>query len=106
MKKEKILETIKPLLLNKRWKLDKYGHYIKEIRIDDVPYKYRIKCTDKVIRIERWHLLIKEWGRMDSQYYGNINIVSDQIELSRLAVITDNRTQLFAKINLGLWGQK
>ena len=106
MKKDKVIEIILPVLENKGWKMDKYEHLIRTIAIENDILKYRIKFQAKSIRIERYLSILKEWRRIDSQYYGNINILPDQIEISRLAIITDSRPQLFAKINTGLWGTK
>jgi len=106
MKKDKLIETILPLLENKGWKMDNYGHLIYTIVVETDIFKYRIKFQTKNIRIERYLPVLKEWRRLDSQYYGYINILPDQIEISRLAIVTDSRPQLFAKINTGLWGAK
>lgn len=106
MKKDKLIETILPVLENKGWQMDKYGHLVRTIAIKNGILKYRIKFQAKNIRIEQYLPVLKEWRRIDSQFYGYINILSDQIEVSRLAIITDSRPQLFAKINTSLWGTK
>ena len=104
MKKDKVIEIILPVLENKGWKMDKYEHLIRTIAIENDILKYRIKFQVKNMRIDQYLPVLKEWRRIDSQYYGRINVLSSQIEVHRLAIITDSRPQLFAKINTSLWG--